>query len=121
MKIVKKEIRYTDEDTAVVIGRTQPGDIVIDAGFYVEEAFNGTTPVIDMGFAADNQGGTADPNALASALSPIAVGHLSADEIASTTNKRCTVGDEITCTFSVASGTPSTGIGVAWAMIVNEY
>jgi len=117
-RIAMKWIDFNDEDTAVVVGNTYPGDMVIDGGIFVKEAFNGTTPIIDMGFVADNQGGAADPNALMSAATPT-VGKIAMDELAATTNKPCTVADQVTCTFSVASGTPSAGGGWAWFEVLN--
>lgn len=121
MRVVKKEITFADLATAVTIGTTQPGDVVVAGGVFVEEAFNGTTPVIDVGFAADNQGGSADPNALATALPGGTVGEQDFDALTSATNLRCTVADQITATYSVAGGTPTTGKAIVWAMIVNEH
>lgn len=117
MRIVKKWVDFNDEDTAIVVGNTNPGDMIVDGGMFVIEAFDGTTPIMDVGFAADNQGGSADPNALMSAVAPT-VGAHQFDELAATTNKRCTVADQITATFSVSSGTPSTGKAYVWAMIL---
>jgi hypothetical protein len=119
MRLIKQFIDFNDEDVAVVVGNTYPGDMIVDGGFFCSEIFDGTTPIMDMGFVADNAGGTADPNALMSAVVPT-VGALAMDELAAVTNKRCTVADQITATFSVASGTPSTGKGFAWALIMSE-
>lgn len=120
MRYIQKYISYKDKDVAVVVGYTQPGDMIVDGGIFVKQAFNGTTPVIDLGFKADNQGGTVDPNALASALVPTTVGAIKADELAAATNKPCTSTDAVTATFSVASGTPSTGKAYVWFAILND-
>jgi hypothetical protein len=119
IRTVWKEVDYTALNTPVVIAGTVKGDIVVNGGAYIVTGFNGTTPTLDVGFAGDNQGGAADDNALASALTASAVGSIVFDELATTTNKRCTTPDQITATFKVASGTPSAGKAVVWAFIVN--
>jgi hypothetical protein len=121
MKILKKYVSYADLASAVVVGNTVPGDMVVDAGVFVKTPFNGTTPTFDMGFAGNNQGGSADPNALASAIAAGVAGVVKADELGAATNKICTVADQVTVTFNVASGTPSAGEGWAYAVIMNVH
>lgn len=121
MRLVTKFIDFGDLASAVTVTHTQKGDMVLDAGVFVQTAFNGTTPTLDIGFAADNQGGSADPNALASAISLAAVGNIRADELAATTNKICTTPDSITATFNVAGGTPTAGKGYVWVLIANDH
>ena len=119
MKIVSKFIDYLDEDTAVVIGSTVPGDIIVDGGIHFMEVFNGTTPIVDVGFASDNAGGAADPNALGTAMLPTAIGNVPFDAIKAVTNIRCTVADQVTATYSNSGGTATTGKAIVWFAAIN--
>ncbi len=118
IRYAAKYFDFGDDDAVLVITNTVPGDIVIDGGVYFSTAFVGGSPIVDVGFLLDNQGGSVDPNALGSALVATAIGQVKLDELTATTNKRCTVADQINMTLS--SGSPITaGVGFAWVAILN--
>lgn len=62
-------------DTTFTIGELPENARVVDAGAWVETAFDGTTPVLDIGTAADTDGFATD-------LDVSAVGLKKADELA---------------------------------------
>lgn len=121
MRYIKKRIKFSDKDVSVDIGGTQPGDMVVDGGVFYKTAFNGTSPVINVGFASNNQGGAADPDALATNLAANAVGQVKFDELAATTNKHCTVADRITAILTTSGGTTDAGEAIVWAAILNTH
>lgn len=120
MRLETKFIDFNDDDLVVKVTKTQVGDMIIDAGVFITTAFDGTSPVLDLGFTADNQGGAADPNALGSALAMGVAGAKAADELATATNKICTATDTITA--SLTAGTAMTaGKGYVWVLIANIH
>src|SRR5262245_18710026 len=96
--------------TAIVVGVIPAGAVVTHGGVITTTGFNGTTPTIDVGYAADSAG-VADPNAYASALSvAAAAGLLTLDELATATAAPRSVDTTVTATIS-GSGT-TTGVCV---------
>lgn len=87
--IIRKTLAFS---TAVASATNQtigviPSNAIILAGsgIFTTTAFNGTTPTLDIGYAADSAG-VADPNAYASALAlPATTTFVALDEIATAT------------------------------------
>ena len=118
MRYISAFIDSADDDVVKLIGMTYPGDVAVAGGLVVTTAFAGGSPIVDVGFLKDNQNGTVDPNALGSALVATGVGQIVLDELAASTNKRCTVADQINATLS--SGSPITaGAGYVWVALMN--
>src|SRR5262245_44642025 len=91
--------------TPIVVGVIPANAIVTGGGVQTGTAFNGTTPTIDIGYAADSAG-VADPNAYASALAvSAATGYVALDELATTTAKSRAVDTTVTATITGAGTT----------------
>ena len=118
MRIIKKFIDFNDDDVVVVVGNTVPGDMIVDGGVFIQTAFSANS-VLDVGFVADNQGSTADPNALGSAMVMTSAASLPIDELAASTNKACTVADQITASLT-SSGAITAGRAYVWVAIIND-
>lgn len=117
-RIIKKYIDFNDDDLVVDVGGTVPGDMIVDGAVVITTAFTAGSVVMDLGFAADNQGGSADPNALGSAMVMTSAAQLRIDELAASTNKLCTVADRIQA--RVTSGSAITaGEAYVWLKVVN--
>jgi len=118
MREILKFIDFNDDDAVVVVGNTVPGDMVVDGRIIITTAFSANS-VMNVGFVADNQGSTADPNALVTAAVMTSAASLAIDEIAASTNKQCTVADQITASLT-SSGAITAGKAIVWLLIANE-
>jgi hypothetical protein len=93
--------------------------VVVGGGIVVVTGFNGTTPTIDIGYAADSAG-AADPNAYASALSlATAAGLVALDELAAATAAARSVDTTVTATVS-GTGTTTGVVNVFLSYIPNR-
>jgi hypothetical protein len=70
----------------------------------ISTLFNGTTPNLDIGYAADSLG-VADPNAYGSAIVLTATGVLALDEVAAATSLPRSVDTTVTATVTGAGNT----------------
>lgn len=102
--------KVTYSDTEVVIGDVPENGRVIDAGFLVETAFDGTSPVLDMGTADDADGFATD-------LDVSAVGLKKADELA-TSNDLVAGTVPVRVTATLAGGSSTAGKGTAFVAYI---
>lgn len=97
-------------DTEFTIGELPENTRVVDAGAWVEVAFDGTTPVLDLGTAADTDGFATD-------LDVAAVGLKKADELA--TSDDLVAGTiPVTVKGVLADGSSTVGKGTAFVAYI---
>lgn len=103
----RERVTFSDEGTAVVVGRLPAGASVVTGGVHIVTAFDDTA-TIDVGFADGSS--TDDPDAYGSALTATAVGYISLDALASTTNIQQTTEANVTVTVNDGTGAASQGV-----------
>lgn len=97
-------------DTTFTIGELPENSRVVDAGAWVETAFDGTTPVLDLGTADDTDGFATD-------LDVSAVGLQKADELA-TSDDLVAGATPVVVKGVLASGSSSAGKGTAFVAYI---
>ena len=105
-----KSISFANAGQTVTIGILPPGAIVVDAGVVVTTAFNGSTPTLDIGTAADTDG-------FATLLALGTIGRIVADEMATSNDLYSTSQTTISCTLSAMAGA-SAGVGFVYVEYV---
>ncbi len=109
---IRRNISEADEGVgALVIGTRPAKSIVVSAGIIVATAFNGTSPIAQIG-------PTADPDGFGTNLILATIGNIVWDELATSNDLYST--SEVTDTVTVtATGNDSTaGYGVAYVLYV---
>ena len=112
-----KQITYSIENTAIVIGYLPANATVIGGGVHIVTAFNDSgTDTLDVGFTGGSS--TADPNAYATLLDLSAVGFIVLDELAATTNIKQTVDTTVTCIYNGQNNDASAGVAEVYITYV---
>jgi hypothetical protein len=103
-----KEFTYADDGSALSMGYVPAGGYVVRGGVVVKVAFNaGTTNVLDIGTAADDDGFATD-------LALGTIGVIATDEMATTNDAYCSADTEIKCTVDLTGTAASAGTAMAW-------
>jgi len=112
-----KQITYSIENTAIVIGYLPANATVIGGGVHIVTAFNDSgTDTLDVGFTGGSS--TADPNAYATLLDLSAVGYIVLDELAATTNIKQTVDTTVTCIYNGQNNNATAGVAEVYITYV---
>lgn len=106
---LRKRITFAIENTEIEIGRIPAGASVVGGGVHVVTAFDDSgTDTLDVGFKDGSS--TDDPNAYATLLDLSAVGFISLDELAATTNIQQTTSAMVTCIYNGQNNDASAGV-----------
>lgn len=107
---LRKAVTSDDDGSTVTVGTLPAGAIVIAAGVIVATAFDGTTPVLDIGTPGDGNG-------LGSAISLGTVGRIEADDFA--TSDDLYSASEVTVTADASTTGNNSTAGEAFVYV--EY
>lgn len=108
----RKAISYTDNGSAVTLGKLPAGAIIINAGVVVTTAFNaGSTNVLDIGTSSDDDG-------LATDLALGTVGRIAADEFATSDDLYSTSEVTLTATVALSGTAATTGAGFVYVEFI---
>lgn len=112
---LRKRITFSDEGTAVIVGRLPAKASVVGGGVHIVTAFDDSS-TIDVGFADGSS--TDDADAYATALTATAVGFIAFDALSTTTNIQQTEQANVTATVNDGTGASSAGVADVIVMYV---
>ena len=103
-----KEFTFADDGSALSMGYVPAGSYILRGGVVVKVAFNaGTTNVLDIGTAADDDGFATD-------LALGTIGVIATDEMATTNDAYCSADTQILATVDLTGTAASAGTACAW-------
>jgi hypothetical protein len=103
-----KAFTFADDGSALSMGYVPGGSYILRGGVVVSTAFNaGSTNVLDIGTAADDDGFATD-------LALGTVGVIVADEMATSNDAYCAADTQILATVDLTGTAATTGAGLAW-------
>lgn len=102
---LRKLIGEADEGTgALTMGIVPAGSIIVGAGVIVSTAFNGTSPILQIGTSGDADG-------FATNLALGTIGNIVWDELATSNDLYSASEVTITCTVSATGNDSTAGVG----------
>ena len=111
-QFLRRNISEADEGLGeLVVGVLPAGAIVMSAGVVVATAWNGTTPILDIGTSDD-------PDDFATDLALGTKGRIVADEMATADNIYSTTEETVTCTVAATGNDSTAGFGVVYVEFI---
>jgi hypothetical protein len=111
-QFLRRDISEADEGLGeLTVGVLPARAIVISAGVVVSTAFNGTTPIVDIGTSDD-------PDDFATDLALATAGRIVADEMATANNIYSTTEETVTCTVSATGNDSTAGYGSVYVEFI---
>jgi hypothetical protein len=105
---LRRGVSEADEGLgALTVGVLPAGAIVVQAGIIVGTAFNGTSPIVDIGTSGDGDGFATD-------LALGTIGNIVWDELATSNDLYSTSEVTVTCTVSATGNDSTAGYGVVY-------
>ena len=98
---------------ALDLGTLPAGSIVVGAGVIVTTAWNGTTPILDIGTSDDTDGFATD-------LALGTIGNIVWDELATSNDLYSASAVRVQCVVSATGNDSSAGYGVAYVMFMTK-
>jgi hypothetical protein len=105
---LRRGVSEADEGLgALTVGVLPAGAIVVQAGIIVVTAFNGTSPIVDIGTSGDGDGFATD-------LALGTIGNIVWDELATSNDLYSASEVTVTCTVSATGNDSTAGYGVVY-------
>ena len=109
---LRRNVSEADEGVgALTMGVLPAGAIVVGAGIIVATAFNGTSPVVQIGTSGDTDG-------FATNLALGTIGNIVWDELATSNDLYSTSEVTVSCTVSATGNDSTAGYGIAYVSFV---
>ena len=109
---LRRNVSEADEGVgALTMGVLPAGAIVVGAGIIVATAFNGTSPIVQIGTSGDTDG-------FATNLALGTIGNIVWDELATSNDLYSTSEVTVSCTVSATGNDSTAGYGIAYVSFV---
>lgn len=111
---LRRNISEADEGGgALTMGVLPAKAIVVSAGVIVSTAFNGTSPILDIGTSGDGDGFATD-------LALGTAGNIVWDELATSNDLYSTSAVTVTCTVSATGNDSTAGYGIVYVEYIQD-
>jgi hypothetical protein len=109
---LRRNVSEADEGGgALTLGVLPAGAIVVGAGIIVSTAFNGTSPIVQIGTSGDTDG-------FATNLALGTIGNIVWDELATSNDLYSTSEVTVSCTVSATGNDSTAGYGIAYVSFI---